>query len=90
MTGAGLELGLDLLGVVLVARPRASARAALIDSMVFSPPRVQRMAEATRDEVVAAVAVLDLDHVAGGAEAVDLLGQDELHVVSSSQRPVDV
>src|SRR4029079_13062374 len=28
----------------------------------------------------AAVAVLDLDHVAGGAEAGDLLGQDELHL----------
>jgi large subunit ribosomal protein L9 len=34
--------------------------------------------------------IRDLDHVAGGAEAVDFLRQDELHVSCSSQRPVDV
>src|SRR5262249_43816143 len=31
------------------------------------------------EQVIAAVAVLDLDDIAGGAEAVDVSGQDELH-----------
>src|SRR5258708_3047066 len=35
--------------------------------------------EPARHQVVAAVAAGHLDHVAGGAEAGDLLGQDELH-----------
>src|SRR5437899_3095142 len=39
-----------------------------------------------RDEVVAAVAVLDLDDVAGAAEATDLLREDELHRFGSRQR----
>ena len=46
--------------------------------------------EALREQVVAAVAVLDLDHVAGGAEAGHLLSQDDLHVGASSQRAVVV
>src|SRR4029453_15108376 len=37
--------------------------------------------QAARQEVVGAVTVLHLDDVAGGAEALDLLGQDELHLV---------
>jgi hypothetical protein len=42
-------------------------------------------------EVVAAVAVLHLDDVAGATETGDLLGQDELHLLEPpSQRPVEV
>ena len=32
-----------------------------------------------RDEVVAAIAACDLNHLAGGTQAIDLLGEDELH-----------
>ena len=86
----GLELGLDVLGVVLVAhRAGGAGRLDRLDGLLAAAAPAD--AEATGDEVVAAVAVLDLDHVAGGAESVDLLGQDELHVFSSlPQRPVDV
>jgi hypothetical protein len=59
-----------------------------LDLLLTATRPAQR--EAAGDEVVAAVAVLHLDDVAGGTEAGDLLGQDELHVVSSLQRPVDV
>jgi hypothetical protein len=61
----------------------------LIESIVFYAPAPPG-GQATRDEVVAAVAVLDLDHVAGRAEAVDFLNQNDLHSLDSSQRPVDV
>jgi len=43
-----------------------------------------------RHEEVAAVAVGDLDDVAGQAEAGDLTGKDELHSLASDQRAVEV
>jgi hypothetical protein len=50
--------------------------------------------ETAGEEVVTAVAVLDLDHVAGGAQSGDVLGEDELHGMSffraAVQRAVDV
>ena len=55
--------------------------------------RWTRGAQKTVDSIKAARtsrSVRDLDHVAGGAEAGDLLGQDDLHQGCSSQRPVDV
>ena len=86
--GLGLELGLDLLGVVLVAHgARGAGLLDRLDGLLAAAGPAH--GQAAGHEVVAAVAVLDLDHVAGGAEAVDLLGQDELHV-DSPQRPVDV
>jgi len=48
--------------------------------------------QAPGDEVVAAVAVLDLDHVAGRTQAGDLLREDELHLnaFQSGQRADEV
>ena len=87
--GLGLELGLDLLGVAEVADgARGASSLDRLDLLLATAGPPQR--EATGDEVVAAVAVLHLDDVAGGTETGDFLGQDELHVVSSLQRPVDV
>ena len=43
-----------------------------------------------RKQVVAAVAVLDLDDVAGRAEIGHVTGEDELHDVPSAQRAVEV
>jgi hypothetical protein len=85
----GLELLLDLAGVVVVANgPRGACLLDRLDGLLPAAGPADR--HATGDEVVAAVAVLDLDDVAGGTETVDLLGQNELHRVSPSQRPVDV
>ncbi len=85
----GLELGLDLVGVVVVAdRAAGASRLDRVDLLLAATGPADR--DVARDEVVAAVAVLDLDDVAGRTEAVDLLGEDELHVVDSSQRPVEV
>ena len=72
------------------SRTAREERAALIDSICLLATTGPAQREAARDEVVAAVAVLHLDDVAGGTETGDFLGQDELHVLSSSQRPVDV
>ena len=72
------------------SRTAREVRAVLIDSMVFSRAAGPAHAEATRDQEVAAVAVLDLDHVAGRTEAGDFLGQDELHRPSLPHRPVEV
>src|SRR4029450_6535250 len=46
--------------------------------------------EALREQVVTAVAVLDLDDVAGGAEAPHLLSEGDLHLGASPQRAVAV
>ena len=69
---------------------RASVAGALdrVDLLLATAGPADR--EAARDEEVAAVAVLDLDDVAGGPEAVDLVGEDELHGVLLPQRAVDV
>ena len=89
LTGAASSLALISLGVVVVAdRARGAGGLDRLDGLLAAAGPAD--AEATRDEVVAAVAVLDLDDVAGGAEAGDLLGQDELHRLGSSQRAVDV
>src|SRR5262245_38496276 len=84
-----LERGLEGVGGVLVAdRTRGAGLLDRVDGLLGTAGPADR--RATRDEVVAAVAVLDLDHVAGSAETGDLLGEDELHRRISSQRPVDV
>jgi hypothetical protein len=44
--------------------------------------------QAARHQEVPPVAVLDLYDVAGAAEATNLMGEDELHLVTSSQRAV--
>ena len=82
-------LGMGALGGVVVAdRARSAGLLDGLDGLLAATGPADR--HAARDEVVAAVAVLDLDDVAGGAEAVDLLHEDELHVAISRQRPVDV
>ena len=89
-TGAASSRALTSLAVSRSAISRTS-RARRIVSTCFSPPLVHADGEAARDEEVAAVAVLDLDDVTGGAEAGDLVGEDELHRASPSlSAPVEV
>src|ERR1700754_1653564 len=85
-----LELRLDLTSGVEVGELAGLPSAA--DGVdLLLPALGPREREATRHEVVAAVAVLDLDDVAGGAEPRHLLGENQLHgVLSPSQRAVEV
>src|SRR5690606_20346232 len=74
----GAELAGDFLGGADVADLTGGAR--LADGLDLALGAAgPAHGVAARDEVVAAVAVLDLDDVAGGAEAGDLVGEDELH-----------
>src|SRR4029078_12605054 len=84
--GQGLELGPDLPGVAEVA-PLADVARPLErrDLLLGAPGPAHR--EPARDEVAAAVPVLDLDRVAGRAQTGHLLREDELHV-ASAQRAV--
>src|SRR5262249_20677812 len=84
--GEGLELRPDLLGVPEVADLPNVARPLDRRDLLLGTAGPAH-GEAARDEVVAAVAVLDLDDVAGRAQTRDLLGEDELHV-ASAQRAV--
>ena len=60
----GLELALDLVGVVLVAdRARGAGLLDRLDGLLAATGPADR--DVAREEVVTAVAVLDLDHVAG-------------------------
>ena len=78
-----LELLLDLLGVRQVADLTGIAGALDLRDLLLAAARPLDR-EAAGHEVVAAVAVLDLDDVARGTEARDVLSEDELHVRSCS------
>src|SRR5690606_14638283 len=82
------ELLGDLLGGAEVAdRPRVTRLADRGDLRLRAAGPPDRVP--TRQQVVAAVAVLDLDDVAGRAETGDLVGENELHVPETScQRAV--
>ena len=87
--GQRLQLGLDLAGVAEVADLAGVAGPLdLGDLLLGALGPVDR--RAARHQVVAAVAVGDLDDVAGAAEAGDLAGQDELHRARPPQRAVEV
>src|SRR5690606_8075572 len=76
---------LELVGDLLAALDRGdlAGRAGLLDRLDLALGTAGPLdGETAGDEVVAAVAVADLDDVAGLAEPGDLLGQDELHVRS--------
>src|SRR5262249_7707075 len=74
-----LDRGAQLLGLAEIPDvPRVAGPADLADLLLAALGPADR--QAARDEVVAPVPVLDLDDVAGRAEAADLLGEDELHV----------
>ena len=63
----GLELGLDLVGVVVVAdRTGGAGLLDRLDGLLAAAGPADR--DAARDEVVTAVAVLDLDHVTGARD----------------------
>src|SRR5207302_1897712 len=77
-----LDLGLQLLGVAQAAH--LAGLAGLADRLdLLLGALAPRDRETARQQVVAAVAVLDLDHVAGGAEVGDLVREDELHCYSA-------
>src|SRR5690606_32478630 len=82
------ELLGDLLGGAEVAdRPRLAGLADRGDLGLRAAGPADRVP--ARQQVVAAVAVLDLNHVAGRAEAGDLVGENELHIPETScQRAV--
>src|SRR5690606_29862217 len=83
----GAELSRDLLRLVQAADlPRGASAADRVDLLLAAPRPLD--GEPARQQVVAAVAVLHLDDVAGGAETVDLVSQNQLHVVTSSSAPV--
>ena len=77
--GETLELILDLLGVGRVADLPGIAGALDLRDLLLAT-RGPRHGQATRDEEVAAVAVLDGDDITGDAEAIDGLGEDDLHL----------
>src|SRR4051794_3454928 len=72
------QLGGELLRLTAVADVADLASLADLRDLLLATTR-PRNREAARDEEVAAVAVLDLDDVAGATEATDLLSEDELH-----------
>src|SRR6266487_1098136 len=74
-----LETGLHLVGVAQVA-DLASPAGALDDRDLLFRAAAPRDREPLRKQVVAPVAALDLDNVAGGTETGDLLGEDDLHL----------
>src|SRR5439155_6745434 len=81
----GLKRGLDLGGVTQIADlPGRAGPLDLRDLLLRALGPRDRIA--LGQQVVTAVAVLDLHHVAGGAEAGDLLGEDDLHVLALPQR----
>src|SRR5689334_5007097 len=83
------QLGLDLVGLAQVA-DLAGLAGPLDDDDLLLGALAPLDREALRQQVVAAVAVLDLDDVAGGAETRHLLGEDDLHVPDPPQRAVAV
>ena len=84
-----LELGLDLAGLAEVADlPRRAGPLDRRDLLLGALGPADR--ETLGQQVVAALAVLDLDHVARSAEAGHLLLEDDLHVGASPQRVVAV
>src|SRR5690606_5363307 len=84
-----LDLGLDLVGLAEVT-DLTSLTGPLDQRHLLLGTLAPRDGEPLREQVVAPVPVLDLDHVAGRAEAGDLLGEDDLHLPPSSQRAVVV
>src|SRR5690606_14814732 len=84
-----LDLGLDLVGLAEVT-DLTSLPGPLDQRHLLLGTLAPRDGEPLREQVVAPVPVLDLDHVAGRAEAGDLLGEDDLHLPPSSQRAVVV
>src|SRR3954464_6247644 len=97
-TGAGPRGQRDLEGGQLLLHPVRLAEVADLAGVArplddrdlllgaLAPPD----GETLREQVVAPVAVLDLDDVAGSAEARHLLSEDDLHLGSLSQRAVAV
>src|SRR5690242_10605072 len=84
-----LEVVLDLARVAEVADLSRVARALdLADLLLGALGPGDRCTSG--DEEVAAVAVSNLDDVAGEAEARDFAGEDELHCLASVQRAVEV
>ena len=88
LDGKVLDLGADLLRV-LNAADLAGVAGTLDAFDLFLGTAGPDDGLALRDEVVAAVAVADLDDVPGDAELVDGAGQNELHQGSSDQRAVE-
>jgi hypothetical protein len=81
--GLGLEVALDGLG--LLERLHGAGLATLGDGVDLLLAALRpRGGQAAAEEEVAGVAVLDVDDVTGGAEAGDLVGEDDLHLVSVS------
>ena len=73
-----LELALDLVGVAEVANLAAGTRPLdRVDLLLGTLGPRDR--EALGQQVVAAVAVLDLDNIAGSAKVGHLIGKDDLH-----------
>src|SRR5690606_7788901 len=73
-----LELGLHLVGLLDgVDLVDLASTTDLLDVLLAALGPADR--ELPRDQVVASVAVLDVDDVARGAEAGDLVGEDDLH-----------
>ena len=77
--GERLELLLDLIGMCGVTDLANLAGALDLRDLLLATSR-PRDGESTRDEVVAAIAVLDGDDIASGTESADFLREDELHL----------
>src|SRR6478752_9423550 len=76
--GLGLEVALD--GLRLFERLHLADLTALGDGVdLLLAALGPRRRETATEEEVAGVAVLDVDDVTGGAEAGDLVGEDDLH-----------
>ena len=78
-----LEGRLDFVGVLEVAHLLGLAGAADVVHLLLRAARCDDR-QAARKQEVAAVAVFDLDGVAGGTEVVDVGGQNELHCFANS------
>src|SRR5581483_3617641 len=77
-----LELALDLVGLLQrLDLADLASPADRVDVLLAALGPADGVA--ARDQVVAGVAVLDLDDVAGGTEAGDLVGEDDLHAVAT-------
>ena len=89
VTVQAAQLGCDLAGVPEVADlARLAGPTDRVDLLLRAAGGHDR--QPARKQVVAAVAVLDLDDVAGRAEIGHVTGEDELHDVPSPQRAVEV